>query len=228
MAAAWWRPLDEEARLSQGDILAETTFGLLAHPRRPLTKHAVPGGALVWKESAWTPDGDGYCHFLARGRVATAIVLTHSCQIEKPGRPGRVILAPVTPIAAAHLQDRETIMAGSRLSFAPLPAIPEFGDCYADLRVMVGFDRKVVDQLRRVATMTPAGTADLKERIAIFFVRPGTGTTGDICQQPGTYSGTCQNHHVQEVAVGKGDAFPPCHSAGCLYPVNWTVKTPTQ
>jgi hypothetical protein len=226
MATSWWRPLTAEPRLSQGDILADATFALPAHPRQPLVKHTFGGGAVGWKDSAWTEDASGFCHLLGRGRVVAAIVVTHGCQLDKKEKKGRVTLAPVAQIANAKEEDRDNIMAGLRIALAPLPGIDGLGDCYADLRGMVAFDRKVIDQLTRVATMTRPAMADFRERVGVFFVRPGNAESDDICQLPGAYGGVCDKDHEEEVVVSKDQIFPRCSKPNCNGTVGWVLQKP--
>jgi hypothetical protein len=51
---------------------------------------------------------------------------------------------------------------------------------------------------------------------------------GDKCQQSGIYSGTCSKGHAKEVALSKGDTFPPCGNGGCTGSMSYTLKTPTK
>jgi hypothetical protein len=52
--------------------------------------------------------------------------------------------------------------------------------------------------------------------------------TGDTCQQSGLYSGTCSNHHVKQIALSKGERFPPCNTGTCSGAVIYTLKTATK
>jgi hypothetical protein len=225
MAVPWWRPLAAESRLSQGDVLADSTFALPLHPRTSLVKHVFSGGAPGWKESpSWQTDASGFGHCLGRGRVAHALVVTHSCQLDKGERTGRVLLAPISPIASVKEQDRDRIMAGERISFVPLPGIPELGDYYADLRPIMAFDPRAVEKLQRVATMSAQGVVELRDRIATFFMRPGEGTTGEIVQIDATFKGACESDgHANEMSLTRGITFPPCQSPGCGKVVRWKI-----
>ena len=48
-------------------------------------------------------------------------------------------------------------------------------------------------------------------------------STGSTCQTSGIYKNDC---HAKEIALSKGETFPPC--AHCKRPANWTLKTPTK
>jgi len=185
-AGSWWRPLAEEPRLSQGDVLTGVHFAGLLHPLEPVVKNSVQGHGSTWKPCAWTPDRQGYCHCVARGRVASALILTHSCTLDKPANRSRVVIAPLS-VLVDHVTDpaiRDNIMAGGNIAMVPLPAVPTLGDCYADLRLMTAVNRDVLDEKNsRIATMNDVGVNVLQEKIAGFFVRPGPEGTRD---QPAT------------------------------------------
>jgi hypothetical protein len=173
---SWWRSLDDEKRLSQGDVIDQVSFSALSRPETPLVKADAPGNRGIWKPTTWTPDAGGFCHCLARARRAPALVLTESCQLDKPEeRKRRVIVAPVHVLKdhESKPENREWIMAGNRIAFAPLPGVPVLGDCYADLRLLVTVPREELDERTRLATMTPEAVDFLKQRIVGFFVRPG-------------------------------------------------------
>jgi hypothetical protein len=52
--------------------------------------------------------------------------------------------------------------------------------------------------------------------------------TGETCQQSGIYSGKCGKQHVKEIALSKGDRFPPCNTSACSGAVTYTLKTATK
>ena len=52
--------------------------------------------------------------------------------------------------------------------------------------------------------------------------------TGETCQQSGIYNGTCSNHHVKQIALSKGDRFPPCHTSACQGSVTWALSQATK
>jgi hypothetical protein len=49
-------------------------------------------------------------------------------------------------------------------------------------------------------------------------------STGHICQQSGIYRGDC--HRSKEIALSKGETFPPCHN--CHRAINWKLSRPTR
>jgi len=173
VAADWWRPLEDEPRLSQGDVLDSVDLALLVHPEAHLVRKDVPGQRGVWVPSEWKPDGTGYCHSLAHGRKTPVVVLTDSCQLDKDTRTKRVIIAPVGFAERTYPDpaQRENMMAGNRPALVPLPAVPGLGDCFADLRVMATVRREAVDRANKIATMTTYARKFLGERIAGFFLR---------------------------------------------------------
>ncbi len=51
--------------------------------------------------------------------------------------------------------------------------------------------------------------------------------TGEKCQTSGIYSGDCiPKSHKQEIALSKGETFPPCNA--CTQAVHWTLTRPTK
>src|SRR5262245_61334474 len=91
---SWWAPTVED-ELAQGDRVANVVFSVLVTPLTPLVKDSVKGQPAWSPRNAWTPDANGKCHALASGRMGTALVLTHSCELDKARSKGRVIVAPV-------------------------------------------------------------------------------------------------------------------------------------
>jgi hypothetical protein len=47
--------------------------------------------------------------------------------------------------------------------------------------------------------------------------------TSEKCQQSGIYQSTCTDK--TQIALSKGDTFPPCRNHGS---VNWVLQTATQ
>ncbi|MCC6816176.1 MAG: hypothetical protein IT267_07175 [Saprospiraceae bacterium] len=48
--------------------------------------------------------------------------------------------------------------------------------------------------------------------------------TGEKCKQTGIYY--CQSHKSNEIAIAKGDTFPPCQTGGA-HGTTWILKTPS-
>jgi hypothetical protein len=50
-----------------------------------------------------------------------------------------------------------------------------------------------------------------------------TGHTGQKCEQSGIYDSNC---HTKQIALSKGDTFPPCRT--CQKSVTWTLSQATK
>lgn len=120
------------------------------------------------------PDQSGMFQFLAKGRLAPAIVITHSCSLDKPRKNGRVIVAPIVP--SSNLPDdaaREKAFAFENVAQFPLPGLPlPGGDYYADLKILHSLDREIVDKATRLASMTKQANLLLRRHLGGFFSRP--------------------------------------------------------
>ena len=165
----WWA-LSLKARLSQGDLVSLVPVSAPAVPERSLTRSSTQkGGQNTWVESsAWQADADGLSHLLARGRKLHALVLSHDCELDKPGAK-RVLVAPVLPITNVAEQDREPILQQRRVAFIPLTDVPEFGVSYVDLRCICFLDRKIVDSATRQRSMSKVGVARIWAQLTAFF-----------------------------------------------------------
>jgi hypothetical protein len=56
-------------------------------------------------------------------------------------------------------------------------------------------------------------------------------STGDICQTSGIYNGVCTKngtHQVKQVAISRGNKFPPCHTSQCQGSVRYTLVQETK
>lgn len=51
--------------------------------------------------------------------------------------------------------------------------------------------------------------------------------TGEKCDTSGIYNANCNNNHIKQVALSKGDTFPPCNTSGCSGAVNYTLSQAT-
>ena len=169
MAISWWAP-SLEARLSQGDLIEDSVFAIANNPLTPLTKHSWQGQS-AWKESAWAPDSSGRGHVLAAGRRGLALVLTHSCELDKARSKGRVLVCPVQPMAAIPPEQQPEIYAQKPWSKMPLPSITNVGDGFADLHLSMPVDRRVVDAAKRAASMTKDARHRLKLQLIAFYTR---------------------------------------------------------
>lgn len=54
--------------------------------------------------------------------------------------------------------------------------------------------------------------------------------TGETCQQSGIYNATCTSNgqHVKQLALSKGDRFPPCNTSSCHGSVRYTLTQATK
>jgi hypothetical protein len=161
-----------DPRLSQGDVFpADIPLTVPAAPSVALAKFTAQGGKPAWLEAAaWQPDANGVGHCLSRGKLLGAIVVSHSCDLDKPKAKTRVIVAPISP--AASLQGGwDAVLAGKRFALVALPATPTLGDCYTDLRNLTSLDLGALDLTRRVAQLSPDGINDFHRRLIGFFLR---------------------------------------------------------
>lgn len=174
MPVGWWST-KLEARLSQGDVLKELLLGAAARPLVFLAKASV-GGKRVWEErSDFEPDNDGLGHFLARGRLVPAIVVSHDCTMDNDGQRSRIAVAPMAPLSTLRNLDpkyKEAVLNQEQRSLLPLTNLPGLnGDFYADLRLITPVDRRVVDATTRVASMSAEGLERLQHQLADYYIR---------------------------------------------------------
>lgn len=161
----WWGPLED--KLSQGDVLSAIPFGAVLHPTTYLAKRTVKPNVFQWAPTDQVEE-----HTLARGRGAPCIVLSHSCELDKDEKKGRVIVAPIAPIdRVTEAAARDAILAQRRFSMLPLPDIPNMGTFYADLRVMTSVYRAHCNDAKRVASMSDEGRFRLAVQLVAFFGR---------------------------------------------------------
>src|SRR5689334_5637886 len=108
MSTGWWAT-NLEVHLSQGDVIDDVLFAVAKAPAAPLAKASVQGksGFVV---GAWTPDSNGRCDVVATGRRGSALVLTHSCELDK-GHNKRVIVCPISTIASLPEDQRPMVLA---------------------------------------------------------------------------------------------------------------------
>jgi hypothetical protein len=172
MPESWWsRRLEKE--LSQGDVIKEIVWGT-APPGAVFLKKGTEGGQRAWQESEqFNADNDGIGHFLARGRVLPCIVLSHDCTIENDG--ARILVAPMFPWSNLNNDDpkyRQSALNQERRAVLPLTNVPSFEtNLYADLRGITFIDRRRLDGVARVASMSVEGLERLQHQLADFFIR---------------------------------------------------------
>lgn len=170
MTTEWWAP-ELHPALSQGDVLGVLPMATLVAPAVALTK-SEERGSRAWKEApTWTPDADGLSYCLARGRRVAVMVLSHSCELDKGESKKRVLVAPIFSMAELPEAQRTQVAAQMRASRLALPAIPSFGDGFADLRVMTSIDRRLIDAAAKLASITEAGRQRLCTQLIGFLTR---------------------------------------------------------
>ena len=82
-AERWWEP-NVKPDLSQGDIVLGLPFWVPLPSSSPLEKVTISGGRTLWAENQVVkPDSDGIFYLLGRARLASGVVLTHDCEIDK-------------------------------------------------------------------------------------------------------------------------------------------------
>jgi hypothetical protein len=167
----WWEAESPE-RLSQGDVLQDLVSAILPAPLTPIKQTALKGGKTGWQDLPhWQPDQNGIGWCAAKGRLAWALVLSHSCELDKARRRGRVLVAPVLEITQLVASQREQVMDGTRFALLPLPDIPSVGDCFADLRSSCTIDRALAEQSSRIAHATPEMLPRIQRHLIAFLVR---------------------------------------------------------
>lgn len=107
---------------------------------------------------------------LAAGRVAGAVVMSHSCDLDKV-HSTRVLVAPLVPIESIHPDQQAGVMAGGNLALMPVPEIPGLGNHFADLRSMTALPIEIAKTCTKAASMSEAGVKNLHGRVTAFFTR---------------------------------------------------------
>jgi len=126
--AGWWRTELNPRGLSQGDIIRSLISGSAAVPIRPLRSRPLPKGKAGWEELPdWMPGNNDVGNYLAVGKVLPCLVVSHSCDLEKPKETARVLLAPMRSIAPFKPEDQEAILLQLNANLFPLPDIPGLG-----------------------------------------------------------------------------------------------------
>ena len=162
--------------LSQGDIVVDVPVG---STKVPLTFLATVGYTDKRQKTVWTqydalqpmthePSG----HWVMKGRVTRALVITHSCDLDDLQDTERVLVAPVWEATQiSNPGDRERIVQSGRATFVGLPGVPGVGDCYADLRSICPLDRQLFGMAQRHCSMTEEAVLRLQAHIALYFTR---------------------------------------------------------
>lgn len=160
---SWWAE-QLQADLSQGDIVTDLPIFHATNPVKHLKKATYKNSVSGWIESD-TPVRE----FLAEGKQSKAIVISHSCDLDK-GK-GRIIVAPIALIASVPPEQQQMILEQRHFALMPLPDIPEIGTHFADFRSLSVLHREIVVSNRRIASMTESATVRLHAQIVAFFTR---------------------------------------------------------
>jgi len=170
MTAFWAQELDP--RLSQGDLLNMVPVSRLISPLRFLKKQTIKGGRIARLDAgSFSPDSNGVGEFLSRGIMCPGIVLTHSCELDKGNKRVLVQVAPVQGASKLEAPAREAVFSRQRYALLPLPGVPEWGDCYADLRQIATVDSSLIQLEDRLASATESGRRHLQEHLVTYFLR---------------------------------------------------------
>jgi len=112
-------------------------------------------------------------HENAQGVRRLGMVLTHDCEIDKPGGTAPSLqLALVRRLAGVHEQHRAPIREGRQHRAFYLPAGgPLEEEHYADLRAVTTIRRDAADLLPRVVSLNDHGRRLLIETIFRFYTR---------------------------------------------------------
>lgn len=172
-----WSPTLNPRGLSQGDILVDVP---VAATKVPLTFVSHAGfkdsrGKTIWTQyDALQPMKDEPSgHWLAKGRITRALVLTHSCDLDDLKDSERILVAPIAEIkqVTSSEEDRQRIMQGARSNYVALPGVPGVGNCYADLRSICPLDRFLFSAGSRMCSMTDDAVAILRAQLIVHFTR---------------------------------------------------------
>lgn len=178
-----WTPWRSTPRLnplglSPGDILASVPIGSTRLPIAFLPKEPYlnkQGRHLYTKydELQEYPNEEGVGNWIAKGRIAMALVVSHDCDLDDGKDTERIVVAPVFPIArvTSSEEDRARIKEGGRATYVPLPGVPSAGDCCAELRSICPLDRGLFNASNRHCSMTEEAVFVYREQLIHYFTR---------------------------------------------------------
>ena len=102
------------------------------------------------------------------------MVVSHSCEIDKKGGKGPVLVAPVLSLALTIKAptDRDFIRSGRRFAFFYVPAQGTLvEESYVDLRGTTYLRRKALDSSTRVLSSSADGVERLVAHLVAFLTR---------------------------------------------------------
>jgi len=82
-----------------------------------------------------------------------------------------VIVAPIKPLSSIDDATSAKVLEGKVFALAPLPGVPNLGDCYIDFRSLTAIDREAALAAVRLASVTPEAERFLQARVVAFFTR---------------------------------------------------------
>lgn len=170
--SAWWTP-ELRPELSRGDILDRVYFSSLILPIEYLQFAQISGGKDAWTKSAnpVVHKRSGKAHALSELHLFSAIVLSHDCEIDKPNKNSRVLLAPIASIDRLTESGRANVLQQKLHRKMPLPDVPALGTCFVEFRSVASFPTVDIKEMRRIASMTDSARERLEASIAVFFLR---------------------------------------------------------
>jgi hypothetical protein len=173
-----WLPALNPVGLSQGDILRDIPLGGTLVPltflsKEPFTTEQQRVVYTKYDQLQPYPQEQDVGHWVAKGRVSFAVVVTHSCDLDDIEDTERIVVAPVFKISrvTSSEADRARIMNGGRATYAPLPNVPNLGDCYAELRSMYCVDRSLFTAEHRLCSMTDEAVWIFRAQLIDYFTR---------------------------------------------------------
>lgn len=167
MAATWWRSELDPEGLSQGDVTSPLPVAVSVTPPKRLAKGTGRGGVEIWTSSVDTSKKN----FLFEGAEAPVLVVSHSCDLDKHERRGRVLVAPMRSVEALTPDVRASVMNQERIALMPLPDVPGLGSHYADLRLISPLPIELINEDVRIASMSTEGLERLQVQLVKFFTR---------------------------------------------------------
>ncbi len=179
-ASSWWAPALNPKGLSQGDLISGLLVGTVYGPADgpPVVflgrnKTHPKGKGVHWPQrdalDPFSSDSTGL--YIARGKIVRALVVSHSCELEKKDN-ARVLVAMTGLLSTVQDPAKQAaILEQRRRAFMPLPDVPGAGDHYADLRTIAYVERKQIPDSSREQSMTEEAVVRLRAQLIEYFTR---------------------------------------------------------
>jgi hypothetical protein len=173
VAASEWLAPALRPELSCGDIIDGVPFCTPQVPVVHLKKSSAKNLSVIWVPGTPPPSPPvGQTNYaLFAYRVGHGIIVSHDCELEKPNRTLRVLLAPVAPIEALDSATAAVVRNQAHLARMLLPSVPGLGDAYVDLRQITPMPLDLITERPRVASLTDAARHRLGLALIAFFVK---------------------------------------------------------